>query len=222
MQSVEDTHENSRGFAGGGCNRGATACHNAPGHECRSSITHRGNSGEICNAHVGRLFLRHRIASASYEKASKICSVTSKTCSVRSTRAGMPAWHAVACFVVGIVSLSIPLAWLRLRSGSFWPRPSCTRRTICSCRGANATTKTRRREELQATKTRNARNAAAEAAVWAIDAARLRNYLVPRECPRVTEVRIVRSLWPLHDAVVTSDPAVFHDPDAQRAAEVLR
>ena len=46
--------------------------------------------------------------------------------------------------------------------------------------------------------------AAAEAAVWAIDDARLRNYLVAREYPRVTEVRIVRSLWPLHDAVVTS------------------
>lgn len=35
--------------------------------------------------------------------------------------AGTPAWFAVPCFAVGVVSLSFALAWLRLRSGSFWP-----------------------------------------------------------------------------------------------------
>lgn len=35
--------------------------------------------------------------------------------------AGTPPWYAVLCFTIGIVSLSVPLAWLRLRSGSFWP-----------------------------------------------------------------------------------------------------
>jgi membrane protease YdiL (CAAX protease family) len=35
--------------------------------------------------------------------------------------AGTPAWFAVPCFVIGAVSVSFPLAWLRLRSGSVWP-----------------------------------------------------------------------------------------------------
>lgn len=61
-----------------------------------------------------------------------------------------------------------------------------------------------------------------EAVVWGIDAEHLRNYLVPRECPRVTyyagpqtspadverflggELRLVPSLWPLRDAVAAS------------------
>jgi hypothetical protein len=39
--------------------------------------------------------------------------------------------------------------------------------------------------------------------VWAIDKHRLRNYLLPRECPRVT-CYAGRDLWPLRDAVVAS------------------
>ena len=35
--------------------------------------------------------------------------------------AGTPTWYAVLCFAVMVVSLSFPLAWLRLRSGSVWP-----------------------------------------------------------------------------------------------------
>ena len=35
--------------------------------------------------------------------------------------AGTPSWYAVLWFAVGVISLSFPLAWLRLRSGSFWP-----------------------------------------------------------------------------------------------------
>ena len=35
--------------------------------------------------------------------------------------AGTPAWYAVTCFAIGVVSLSVAFAWLRLRSGSFWP-----------------------------------------------------------------------------------------------------
>lgn len=35
--------------------------------------------------------------------------------------AGTPAWYAISCFAVGVVSLSVAFAWLRLRSGSFWP-----------------------------------------------------------------------------------------------------
>jgi membrane protease YdiL (CAAX protease family) len=35
--------------------------------------------------------------------------------------AGTPAWYAVLCFSVGVLSLSVLLAWLRLRSGSVWP-----------------------------------------------------------------------------------------------------
>ena len=35
--------------------------------------------------------------------------------------AGTPAWYAVLCFTVGITSLAVALAWLTLRSGSFWP-----------------------------------------------------------------------------------------------------
>lgn len=35
--------------------------------------------------------------------------------------AGTPAWYGVLCFTVGVLSLSVPLAWLRLRSGSVWP-----------------------------------------------------------------------------------------------------
>jgi membrane protease YdiL (CAAX protease family) len=35
--------------------------------------------------------------------------------------AGTSTWYAVVCFTVMVVALSFPLAWLRLRSGSFWP-----------------------------------------------------------------------------------------------------
>jgi membrane protease YdiL (CAAX protease family) len=35
--------------------------------------------------------------------------------------AGTPTWYAVPCFAVMVVSLAVPLAWLRLRSGSVWP-----------------------------------------------------------------------------------------------------
>lgn len=35
--------------------------------------------------------------------------------------AGTPAAYAVLCFAVGIISMSLPFAWLRLRSGSVWP-----------------------------------------------------------------------------------------------------
>jgi hypothetical protein len=35
--------------------------------------------------------------------------------------AGTPAWYAVPCFAVGVISLSVAFAWLRLRSGSLWP-----------------------------------------------------------------------------------------------------
>ncbi len=34
---------------------------------------------------------------------------------------GAPAWYAVACFMVLIVGVSFPFAWLRLASGSIWP-----------------------------------------------------------------------------------------------------
>jgi uncharacterized protein len=34
---------------------------------------------------------------------------------------GTPVWYAVLCFAVMVVSLSFPMAWLRLRSGSVWP-----------------------------------------------------------------------------------------------------
>ena len=35
--------------------------------------------------------------------------------------AGTPPWYAVLCFTAGITSLAVALAWLTLRSGSFWP-----------------------------------------------------------------------------------------------------
>jgi len=35
--------------------------------------------------------------------------------------AGTPAWYSVLCFVVMVVALGFPFAWLRLRSGSVWP-----------------------------------------------------------------------------------------------------
>jgi len=35
--------------------------------------------------------------------------------------AGTPWWYAVTCFAVMVVALSVPMAWLRLRSGSLWP-----------------------------------------------------------------------------------------------------
>jgi membrane protease YdiL (CAAX protease family) len=34
---------------------------------------------------------------------------------------GTPAWYSVLCFAVMVVSLAVPMAWLRLRSGSVWP-----------------------------------------------------------------------------------------------------
>ena len=35
--------------------------------------------------------------------------------------AGTPMWYALPCFGIMVVSLAIPMAWLRLRSGSVWP-----------------------------------------------------------------------------------------------------
>lgn len=35
--------------------------------------------------------------------------------------AGAPAWYSVICFVIMVLGISFPFAWLRLRSGSFWP-----------------------------------------------------------------------------------------------------
>jgi len=34
---------------------------------------------------------------------------------------GTPSWYSVSCFVVMVVALGVPFAWLRLRSGSVWP-----------------------------------------------------------------------------------------------------
>jgi len=34
---------------------------------------------------------------------------------------GTPAWYSTICFVVMVVALGVPFAWLRLRSGSVWP-----------------------------------------------------------------------------------------------------
>jgi len=34
---------------------------------------------------------------------------------------GTPAWFSVLCFVVMVVGIAFPFAWLRLRSGSVWP-----------------------------------------------------------------------------------------------------
>ena len=34
---------------------------------------------------------------------------------------GAPTWWAIACFMVLIVGMSFPFAWLRLASGSIWP-----------------------------------------------------------------------------------------------------
>jgi membrane protease YdiL (CAAX protease family) len=35
--------------------------------------------------------------------------------------AGTPAWFAIPCFMISVTGMSLILAWLRLRSGSFWP-----------------------------------------------------------------------------------------------------
>jgi membrane protease YdiL (CAAX protease family) len=35
--------------------------------------------------------------------------------------AGTPTWYSILCFFVMVVALSVPMAWLRLRSGSVWP-----------------------------------------------------------------------------------------------------
>ncbi len=34
---------------------------------------------------------------------------------------GTPVWYSLACFVVMVLGISVPLAWIRLRSGSVWP-----------------------------------------------------------------------------------------------------
>jgi membrane protease YdiL (CAAX protease family) len=34
---------------------------------------------------------------------------------------GAPTWYSVLCFVVMVIALGFPFAWLRLRSGSVWP-----------------------------------------------------------------------------------------------------
>ncbi|HEX6051594.1 MAG TPA: CPBP family intramembrane glutamic endopeptidase, partial [Gemmatimonadaceae bacterium] len=35
--------------------------------------------------------------------------------------AGTPAWYSLLWFVVMVIGISFPFAWLRLRSGSLWP-----------------------------------------------------------------------------------------------------
>lgn len=35
--------------------------------------------------------------------------------------AGTNTWYAVLCFTISVVALSLPMAWLRLRSASVWP-----------------------------------------------------------------------------------------------------
>lgn len=35
--------------------------------------------------------------------------------------AGTSTWYALLCFAVMVVALAVPMAWLRLRSGSVWP-----------------------------------------------------------------------------------------------------
>ncbi|MDQ6827795.1 MAG: CPBP family intramembrane metalloprotease [Gemmatimonadota bacterium] len=35
--------------------------------------------------------------------------------------AGTATWYAIPCFFIMVVALAMPLAWLRLRSGSVWP-----------------------------------------------------------------------------------------------------
>ncbi len=34
---------------------------------------------------------------------------------------GTPTWYSILCFMVMVIGISFPLAWLRLRSGSVWP-----------------------------------------------------------------------------------------------------
>jgi membrane protease YdiL (CAAX protease family) len=34
---------------------------------------------------------------------------------------GTPTWYSVLCFAVMVISMGVPFAWLRLRSGSVWP-----------------------------------------------------------------------------------------------------
>jgi len=34
---------------------------------------------------------------------------------------GTPSWYSTSCFVVMVVAMGVPFAWLRLRSGSVWP-----------------------------------------------------------------------------------------------------
>ena len=34
---------------------------------------------------------------------------------------GTPTWYSVLCFAVMVISLGVPFAWLRLRTGSVWP-----------------------------------------------------------------------------------------------------
>jgi uncharacterized protein len=36
-------------------------------------------------------------------------------------RSGTPLWYAIPCFTIGILGLALIMAWLRLKSGSFWP-----------------------------------------------------------------------------------------------------
>jgi uncharacterized protein len=35
--------------------------------------------------------------------------------------AGTPAWFSVPCFALMVVAIAVPMAWLRLRTGSVWP-----------------------------------------------------------------------------------------------------
>jgi membrane protease YdiL (CAAX protease family) len=34
--------------------------------------------------------------------------------------AGTPVWYAIPCFLISVTSMSVMLAWLRMRSGSLW------------------------------------------------------------------------------------------------------
>jgi uncharacterized protein len=34
--------------------------------------------------------------------------------------AGTPAWYGTTCFMISVTAMAVTVAWLRLRSGSFW------------------------------------------------------------------------------------------------------
>ena len=40
---------------------------------------------------------------------------------LRRLQRGCASWYSVPCFVIMVVSIAFPFAWLRLRLGSVWP-----------------------------------------------------------------------------------------------------